>query len=167
MQGRRTNFGLAADGARGVHTHRQPSSAHGSASDNGEAELLFVRYQAAAPNRHGRYPGIFALINGLARSGRLTPEQERFRRRENDWYTENLADPGRLDPSPYNRARHPAAEAWFKSSATHFIARVDGYLAILDAHGIEWCRLSSDAPGRIIYDDPYQVIVERARPPTG
>jgi hypothetical protein len=47
------------------------------------------------------------------------------------------------------------------------IARVNGYLEILDAHGIEWSRLSSDAPGRIIYDDPYQVVVERWRHPAG
>jgi hypothetical protein len=47
------------------------------------------------------------------------------------------------------------------------IARVNGYLEILDAHGIEWSRLSSDAPGRIIYDDHYQVVVERRRHPAG
>jgi hypothetical protein len=138
-----------------------------SASATDAADMLFIRYQSAAPNRHGRYPGVFALVNGLAWAGRLTAPQEQFRRRENDWYHDNLVDPGRLDPSPYDRGRHPEAEAWFKSSATHLIARVNGYLAILDAHGIEWSRLSSDAPGRIIYDDPYQVVVERWRQPAG
>ncbi|WP_228830730.1 hypothetical protein [Nocardia beijingensis] len=133
----------------------------------GEVGMLFVRFQAAAPNRHGRYPGVFALVNGLARSGRLTANQERFRRRENAWYEEDLVDPGRLDPSPYDRARHPGAEAWFKSSAARVLAHVDGYLAILDAHGIEWSRLSSTAPGRIIYNDSDQVIVEPFRPATG
>ncbi|NKY36453.1 hypothetical protein HGA13_25785 [Nocardia speluncae] len=121
---------------------------------------MFVRYRAAAPNRHGRYPGVFALVNGLAWSGSLTDEQQRFRHRENNWFQENLVDPGQLDPSPYDRTRYPRAEAWFKSSAVQFLSRVEGYLAILDAHGIEWIRLASDRPGRIVYDDPFQIIVD-------
>lgn len=52
-------------------------------SDSSDTERAFVRYQAAAPNRNGRYPGVFALVNGLAWSGCLNAEQERFRRREN------------------------------------------------------------------------------------
>ncbi|MFD8243876.1 hypothetical protein [Nocardia sp. NPDC059691] len=130
-----------------------------SSSDTGDAEAAFVRYQAAAPNRHGRYPGVFALVNGLAWSGCRTVEQEAFRRRENGWYQEHLIDPGQLDLSPYDRTRHPRAEAWFKSSSTRFIARVGGYLAILDTHGVAWTRLESDDPGHVLYDDPYQVIV--------
>ncbi|MEU1958656.1 hypothetical protein [Nocardia sp. NPDC019304] len=128
-------------------------------SDSSDTETAFVRYQAAAPNRNGRYPGVFALVNGLAWSGCLNAEQEHFHRRENAWYQAYLIDPGRLDPSPYDRTRHPRAEAWFKSSATQFLARVGGYLAILDFHGVAWTRLESDDPGRILYDDPNQVIV--------
>ena len=129
--------------------------------DRFETEALFVRYQAATPNRHGRHPGVFALVNGLAWSGILTDEQQRFRFRENNWFEENLVDPGQLAPSPYDSTRYPRAEAWFKSSAVQFLSRVHGYLAILDAHGIEWIRLASDRPGRIVYDDPFQIVVDR------
>lgn len=118
----------------------------------------FLRYQAATPNRHGRYPGVFALVNGLSRENRLTPDEEEFRHRENAWYNANLADPGQIDPSIYDRTRHPGAAAWFKSSATHLIAPVAGYLAILDAHQVGWVCLRSDAPGAIIYDDPHQIV---------
>lgn len=131
-----------------------------SESDRSGTEALFVRYQAAAPNRHGRHPGVFALVNGLAWSGTLTAQQQRFRRRENDWFEENLVDPGQLVPSPYDSTRYPRSEAWFKSSAVQFISRVQSYLAILDAHGIEWIRLASDRPGRIVYDDPFQIVVD-------
>ncbi len=76
----------------------------------------------------------------------------------NAWYNANLVDPGRADPSVYDRTRHPDAMAWFKSSATHLIAPVADYLAILDAHRVGWIRLRTDAPGEIIYDDPHQVV---------
>ncbi|MEV5833487.1 hypothetical protein [Nocardia sp. NPDC052112] len=112
------------------------------------------------PNRHGRYPGVFALVNGLARAGRLTPQQQEFRRYGNAWYHDNLTDPGQVDPAVFDRKRHPGAAAWFKSSATHLIDNVEGYLAILDAHRIGWVRMYSNDPGEIIYDDPHQVIAE-------
>ncbi len=119
---------------------------------------LFVRFQAATPNRHGRYPGIFALVNGLSRSGLLSPSQEQFRIRENAWYEATLIDPSTVDPTVYDRNRHPGATAWFKLSATDMIARTSGYSAILDMHGISWARVESDDPGEIVYDDPHQVI---------
>lgn len=126
----------------------------------GAQRVRFIRFQATIPNRHGRYPGVFALVNGLSGSGRLTDEQEGFRRRENAWYHANLADPGRVDPSVYDRNLHPDAAAWFKNSATHLLARVSGYIEILDAHAIGWIRLESNSPGEIIYEDQHQVIAQ-------
>ncbi|WP_433201772.1 hypothetical protein ACQP1G_10920 [Nocardia sp. CA-107356] len=106
---------------------------------------------------------MFGLVNGLARTGRLSAEQERFRRAGNDWYNANLIDPGAVDSAVYDRAVHPGAAAWFKSSAVAMIGRIGGYLAILDAHGVRWERLVSHAPGEIVYDDPHQIVVVRAR----
>ncbi|MFD4356412.1 hypothetical protein ACFWPX_27945 [Nocardia sp. NPDC058518] len=63
----------------------------------------------------------------------------------------------------YDRELHPGAASWFKSSAVAMIERVGGYLAILDAHGIEWERCESDAPGTVIYDDAQQVVVRPDR----
>ncbi|WP_433679051.1 hypothetical protein [Nocardia sp. CA-119907] len=39
-------------------------------------------------------------------------------------------------------------------------ARVGGYPAILDSHGVGWIRLDCDSPGTIVYEDPHQVIAE-------
>ncbi len=118
----------------------------------------FVRFEAAEANRHGRYPGVFGLVNGLAWTGVLTGEQERFRRVNNDWYNANLVDPSEVDPGVYDRAVHPGAASWFKAAAVGMIGRVEGYLAILDAHGVGWVRLDSDAPGEILYEDSNQVV---------
>ncbi|MEU8900368.1 hypothetical protein [Nocardia sp. NPDC048505] len=126
---------------------------------SGGVEGLFVRFQAAAPNRGGWFPGVFALVNGLAWAGRLTEGQERYRQRENAWYRENLLDPSASDPAVYDREAHPGAAAWFKATAGEMISRVDGYTAILDAHGVGWTRLESVDPGGILYEDGHQIVV--------
>ncbi|MEU4416637.1 hypothetical protein [Nocardia salmonicida] len=130
------------------------------------AGLSYIRFQAAQPDRHGRYPGVFGLVNGLWMEGQLSAEEVRFRRSGNDWFSENLTNPSDVDPRVYDRDLHPGAASWFKSSAVSMIERVGGYLAILDAHGIEWERRESDAPGTVIYDDAQQVVVRpnRSRP---
>lgn len=120
----------------------------------------YVRFQSTAPNRHGRFPGVFALVNGLYRADLLTAAQQRFRRRENAWYHTNLRDPTTIDPTVYDRDRHPGAAAWFKTSATQMITRVTGYLEILDHHSIGWVRLHTHDPGIILYDDPHQVVAK-------
>ncbi|MEV0064246.1 hypothetical protein [Nocardia sp. NPDC050718] len=103
-------------------------------------------------------------MNGLASAGHLTAVQERFRQRENAWYKANLIDPSVADPSVYDLWAHPGATAWFKASATEMISRIEGYTAILDAHGVRWARLRSGSPGDVLYEDIHQVIAKPACP---
>jgi hypothetical protein len=127
------------------------------------SENRYVRFQGTVRNRHGRFPGVFGLVNGLSRQGRLTEAQETFRRVNNAWYHANLTNPSDVDPSVYDHQLHPGAAAWFTASAVHLIERAAGYLAILDAHGVGWVRAESTHPGQVIYEDPDQIIVVAAR----
>ena len=120
---------------------------------------VFVRFQATAPNGHGRFPGVFALANGLGRGGRLSEEEHRFWREGNRWYEANLTDPSKADSSVYDRSVNPGATAWFKSTAGEFLDRVDGYLDLLSAHGVGCERIESPRPGKIVYEDEHQVVV--------
>ncbi|MER5257454.1 MULTISPECIES: hypothetical protein [unclassified Streptomyces] len=119
----------------------------------------YVRYESPVRHPRGHFPGVFVLVNGLAKEGKLTPEQERFRRVNNDWYDAAYPIPSKVDPSVYDRDAMPGAMAWFKVTATHLIERVPGYLEILDAHGIECRVVRSSDPGRIVYEDEFQVVV--------
>ncbi|WP_346345738.1 hypothetical protein [Streptomyces sp. 11-1-2] len=49
--------------------------------------------------------------------------------------------------------------AWFKAASLELIARVDGYLKILALHEVACERIESSNPGKIIYEDPDQVVV--------
>ncbi|WP_436535706.1 hypothetical protein [Actinoplanes sp. HUAS TT8] len=122
-------------------------------------EVVFLRFQSTSPNRRGTFPGVFGLVNGLAHDGRLTAEQEHFRKINNAWYEANFTNPNTVDPTVYDRAVHPKAAAWFKSSASEMIERVNGYLKILADHGIGYERIQSTDPGRIIYEDEHQIVV--------
>ncbi|MCX4973129.1 hypothetical protein [Streptomyces sp. NBC_00620] len=122
-------------------------------------ETSYVRFQGTIRSERGHFPGVFGLANGLAREGRLTEEQFRFWRANNDWYDANYPNPSDNDPLVYDHETHPGAVAWFKSSAKELIKRVDGYLELLAAHGVECRRVESSAPGKIIYEDECQVVV--------
>lgn len=119
----------------------------------------YVRFQSTERNQRGIFTGIFGLANGLAREGRLTAEQHRFWRAANDWYDAAYTDPSRVDPAVYDPEVNPGAVAWFKTSATHLLDRVPGYLALLATHGVPYERLESADPGRIVYEDEHQVVV--------
>jgi hypothetical protein len=134
-----------------------------------EGNVRYVRFQAVEPGPRGIRVGVFGLVNTLAKEGRLTDDEELFRRRGNAWYDAGYTNPGDVDPDVYDPAVNPHAVAWFKASATHLIEPVDGYLAILRAHGVECERVESDDPGRVVYEDDDQVVVvpdlvRRARP---
>jgi len=122
--------------------------------------MAYIRFQSAEPNGDGRHPGFFGLINTLSRSGRLSPEQEEFRRANHAWYEAHYTNPATVDPTVYDHAVNPGATAWFKESAEELVARAGGYLEILAAHGIRCDRLVSEVPpGRIIYEDEDQIVV--------
>jgi hypothetical protein len=103
-------------------------------------------------------PGVFALVNGLHKAGLLTPEEAAFRAHHNAWFDRHLVLPTDADPTVYDRRVNPGAVAWFRASATACLARVPGYLAVLDAHGVPWERVEALSAGRVVYEDELQVV---------
>ncbi|SEF30881.1 hypothetical protein SAMN05421837_105440 [Amycolatopsis pretoriensis] len=122
--------------------------------------MAYVRFQSTEPNPNGRHPGFFGLINNLSRSGRLTPAQEEFRQANHAWYEAHYTNPSKVDPTVYDRSINPGATAWFKESAEALVARADGYLEVLAAHGVGCTKLvAHEPPGRIVYEDADQIVV--------
>ncbi|OXY90602.1 hypothetical protein [Streptomyces sp. 2R] len=128
-------------------------------ADSGSEVAHYIRFQSPYRNRRGYFTGVFGLINTLAREGRLTAEQEAFRRSNNSWYNAAYTDPSTVDPTVYDHEINPGAAAWFKPTATHLLERVPGYLQVLTAHGVECQLVRSADPGRVIYEDDVQVVV--------
>lgn len=118
----------------------------------------YVRFRSARPTATGIHVGIFGLVNVLGRHGMLAPAEEQFRRENNAWYDAAYPDPCAADPSVYAQDVNPRAAAWFKPTATSLLGRIGGYLRILDAHRIAWEEIRTTDPGKIVYEDSYQVI---------
>lgn len=116
---------------------------------------MYIRFQSPPPDQRG----VFFLVNGLAKAGKLTVEQEAFRRENNDWYDAAYANPTTLDPAVYDTTVNPGAVAWFKVTAERLVSRVDGYLEILRAHGVTCETVRSADPGKIVYEDDEQIVV--------
>jgi hypothetical protein len=123
---------------------------------------MFVRFQSAVPNRHGRYPGVFAMANGLHAAGRLSEEDDAWWRQSNDRANAAYADPSVALAGSYD---HPGARSWFKADALDLVALTDGYLALLDRCEIPWVELRTKTPGRITYEDDAQVVAVPFRRP--
>ncbi|XHM65655.1 hypothetical protein ACE6JH_01800 [Streptomyces nigra] len=121
--------------------------------------VQYLRFQSPHRNDRGRFTGVFGLVNNLAREGRLSEEQEAFRRLNNKWYDAAYTDPSTVDATVYDDEVNPGAAAWFKPSATHLLARVPGYLEILAAHGVDCQVLRSTDPGQVVYEDDVQIVV--------
>ncbi|MES9510437.1 hypothetical protein ABWJ92_29165 [Streptomyces sp. NPDC000609] len=128
-------------------------------TDSDSGTVHYVRFQSPHRNKRGHFTGVFGLINTLAREGKLSEEQELFRRTNNSWYNAAYTDPSTVDPGIYDHEINPGAAAWFKPSAEHLLARIPGYLEILAAHGVDCRLLRSTDPGRVIYEDDVQIAV--------
>lgn len=125
-----------------------------------DAAPEFVRYQATQLNTRGIHVGIFGLVNGLARDGKLSDEDYRWWQNVNAWYDGAYPDPNLIDPTVYDRTHNPHAQAWFKTSAVRLLDRIPGYLNLLDQYGVQWEELRSPTPGIIVYEDDVQVVVK-------
>lgn len=118
---------------------------------------VFIRYQSPEPDHRGRRVGIFGLVNQLGHRGLLTVAEEAWRRENNAWYDATYTNPSDVDPTVY--ADNLLAAAWFKPSAKHLFTRIPGYLAILEAHQVPCHRVAASDPGRVLYEDPHQIVV--------
>lgn len=64
--------------------------------------MEFIRYQARCASSSGRFPGVFALVNGSASDGRLTTGEQEWRRVNNAWFESNITDPETVDAAVFD-----------------------------------------------------------------
>lgn len=118
----------------------------------------FIRYQSIVPNRHGRFPGVFALVNGLATDALLSSEDASWVRSSNDRANAAYADPTTVVAGCYDPVVNPGARSWFRSSAKDLIDLTREYLDLLDRYRVRWVELQTNTPGRITYEDRVHVV---------
>jgi hypothetical protein len=127
---------------------------------------VFVRFQSPHPDDSGVHLGVFRLLNVLGWNGELSDEDDAYRQRQNEWFENAFPDPSTVDSAAYACDGKPGATAWFKAETPeHLVQALRRHLEILDEHGVAWERLESSDPGRIVYEDEWQVIVRPSTKP--
>ena len=107
----------------------------------------------------GKRQGILTAAHELRDSDVLTRDEHRQLRMLLGWFNEKLKVPKVLGTSETRRAL-----SWFKPEAQKPIARMWELKRALDYHGYNVEVTKTKEPGRIIYEDGWQIV---AIPPKG
>lgn len=118
---------------------------------------MYIRFVVPAKDEDsGREMGLFTAGGILAEEGQLYDYQLEQREQLLAWFSNNLAVP-HVQAAKSNYYARPQAISWFKASATEHIARMREYAEILKSHDLEVSQLTTERPGKIVYEDAYQI----------
>ncbi len=118
--------------------------------------LRFVTNSTHPP--YGHRSGLFQVAYGLRRQDPSIDMRCRDLRDNLAWFDKNLAEPPRLSPSRYPRAKATAL-SWVKPSAVEHVRRLRRLAELVEILGqIEVHELRTDRPGYIVFEDDHQVV---------
>jgi len=116
---------------------------------------MFVRFVVG--NERERYwllTGVITEARILRDDGRLEAYEVQALEKAYEWLNLHLPCP------PFSSSNWPrAAVCWFKDDAGDAVRRMWDLVAILREHGAPVRILRSQTPGKILYEDEYQVVV--------
>ncbi len=121
---------------------------------------MFLRFVVGGDDEHHK------LLTGLITEARLLRDKDLLTNYERaqlediyEWFNNNLPCP------PYSSSRWSRqAVSWFKDTAKEPIQQMRELSVLLESHGLLVRTLRSKNPGKVLYEDEYQVVViERER----
>ena len=117
---------------------------------------MFVRFVVGSDGEHHReLTGIVTEARLLRDAGRLSSEEAAQLEESYNWLNDHLPVP------PFATRGWPRdVVGWFRDDAHDVIARMWDLVALLEEHGCPVRLLRSKNPGRVLYQDDFQVVVE-------
>src|SRR5262249_41562725 len=121
-----------------------------------ENSTVYIRFVVGADgDRHRELTGIFTEARLLRERDRMTYEESARLDGIYSWFNDHVPVP------PFATADLPRdVRAWFKDDAVGPVSRMWDIVALLREHGTDVRLLRSANPGRILYEDDVQVVVE-------
>lgn len=118
--------------------------------------MMFVRFVVGADTDHHKaLTGVINAACDLRDDGKLSVSEKKWLAEVGSWFDAHLPAP------PFKKRDWPdRAVAWFKDDARESIGHIWDLVALLREHGVAVRMLKSKSPGRILYEDEYQVIVD-------
>ncbi len=121
---------------------------------------MFVRFVVGADFENAAWlTGVVAEARLLGDEGELYEYESARLDAIYDWFNEHLPCPP-FEMKLRTGEWTPDAVAWFCAEAKAPIQRTWDIVAILREHGIAVRMVTSEKPGRIVYEDEYQVVAE-------
>ena len=117
---------------------------------------MFIRFVVGADGGHHRLlTGLITEARILRDRGMLDRHQEARLAEIYEWFRANLPCP------PFSSSNWTAdAVSWFRDDAGEPIQKMWEIAALLEEHGVPVRMLRSANPGKIVYQDRYQIVVE-------
>jgi hypothetical protein len=116
----------------------------------------FIRFVVGADDQHHReLTGIITEVRLLRDADRLTDEETARVEDAYIWFNDHVPAP------PFSASTWPKdVVTWFKDDAGEAITKMWDLVAILRESGVPVRLLRSTNPGRVLYEDEFQVVVE-------
>ena len=116
---------------------------------------MFIRFVVGREGEdHRELTGVFTEARLLRDAGELSVAEAEFLEQTYTWFNEHLPCP------PFGSRNWPgSAVAWFKHDAG-CLPEMWHLVALLREHGRSVRLLRSRNPGKILYEDDYQVVVQ-------
>jgi len=117
---------------------------------------MYIRFVVGTDSEdHRRMTGIFVETRLLCERGALqTYEIERLQE-INDWFNEHLPVP----PFSSEYLLHKGS-CWFKATADDAIKKIWEVVVLLKEHDVPVRVMRSKNPGKVLYEDNFQVVAE-------
>jgi hypothetical protein len=117
---------------------------------------VFVRFVVGSDGQHHKeLTGVITEARFLRDRGELTTDEDARLTDLYDWFNEHVPVP------PFDTQRFPRdAVAWFRDDAGEPITKMWDIVALLRDHGVDVQLLRSANPGRVVYEDRVQVLVD-------
>lgn len=120
---------------------------------------MFLRFTLLVEDTDsGRKRGVLIAAHELRDSDKLSADEHGVLQDALRWFNQNLHVPPCLK-LPENRR----ALSWFKSDAKAPLSRMWALVEILKAHGLQVELHKTRTPGRVIYEDGWQVVAKPVR----
>ena len=101
--------------------------------------------------------GVFMAMDDLRDSNGLYPYEVELEAEIFKWFNKNLKVPNEITDKYGFGTR---AISWFKCDAHEYIDRMRSFVQILDNHGYKVKQITTDRPGKIVYEDDYQIAAK-------
>ncbi len=124
---------------------------------------MYVRFVVGADAENAAWlTGIITEARLLRDAGELYDYESERLEEIYEWFNEHLPCPP-FEQKLRSGAWTRDAVAWFRAEAGEPIQRMWDIVAILREHGVPVRLVTTERPGRVVYEDEYQVVAETPR----